>query len=514
MIFVQKLLNVYITLSLLSDPVAMKERGPWSSLWGKVADFADCRYWKLQPQVSIPALRELTLCFDLKLEAKASLWTAFIYRHPEAPYAELGLGGMSGRIVVWIFGMEWTTNPINFNVSRWYSLCLTWTCDKDRPVLYIDGVPENIMSAQGKDTAPLISSSPCSKLAPNGTLTLGAEHFLVNGIILINPFTLLPGKLSLFRLWGRERSEQQVTSLRCTEGELIRWQRGDWNTKSCAPLPDPSLHCEWSTYRVNLMFDIFCYDGNKTEPYTVRDIAHRWLREVLPASMYLHKVSVFEVIRSSAEDSVETTSQEDRQVWWIVPPKRFSCLVHVTVIPSLDVAAVQNEMLLRLSAPYVQPSRLLKLQADAPSIQTTPVETFNDATISPGDVVTEPSSATTATFHTTTTISSTSSANLSNLYFEVHVNVSITGDCDAQQTISSWLNSTLPDDMMTLLDLQLLPRAHRDLGELKSNLPASEAVFVYGVSRYGSCSSTQFPFEQQQNRKYMKTYCQTYKIRP
>lgn len=90
-----------------------------------------------------------------------------------------------------------------------------------------------------------VDSTPhsCCKLAPNGTLTLGAAHQLVNGNIQIIPFTGLLGKLSLFRLWRRERSKQEVTSLKCIEGDLVTWWSDDWDTQICAPLRDLSLHC-------------------------------------------------------------------------------------------------------------------------------------------------------------------------------------------------------------------------------------------------------------------------------
>lgn len=81
------------------------------------------------------------------------------------------------------------------------------------------------------------------KLGPNGTLTLGAAHHLVNGNVQVIPSSTLSGKLSLFRLWGREHSQEEVTSLRCTEGDLVRWNMDDWHTHTCHPLPDSSLHC-------------------------------------------------------------------------------------------------------------------------------------------------------------------------------------------------------------------------------------------------------------------------------
>lgn len=69
-----------------------------------------------------------------------------MYRHPAAQYTELGVGGKWDRLVVWLFGMEWTTNRIRPDVSQWYSLCLTWTHTKDRPTLYINGKPVDLMA--------------------------------------------------------------------------------------------------------------------------------------------------------------------------------------------------------------------------------------------------------------------------------------------------------------------------------------------------------------------------------
>ncbi|XP_034746736.1 adhesion G-protein coupled receptor G4-like [Etheostoma cragini] len=368
MTLLQKFLNVFITLSLLISPTTM-EQVPQLSLWGEVADFTvGCSHWTLKPQVSIPALQELTVCFNLKFKFQAtSPWTAFMYSHPEARYTELGLGGKWGHLVVWLFGTEWTSPKITLHQSQWYSLCLTWTHTKDRPSLYIDGNLVDILA----ETPPSITS--CSKLAPNGTLTLGATHRLVNGDIEIIPFPNPVGKLSLFRLWGRERSIQEVTSLKCTEGNLVKWDRDNWDTQICAPLPDSNLKCEWSIYEVRLMFAIFRSDGNNTELYTARDIAHNWLRKVLPNSIYLHRVSVFEVTRSSKEDSLVKTSHEDRLVRWSPPYNRFDALVHVNVIPSVDVAAVQIEMYKDLKDAYPDPSGQLQLLADVDSIHTTPV---------------------------------------------------------------------------------------------------------------------------------------------
>lgn len=135
---------------------------------------SSCNHWKLSPQVHIPALQEFTACFYLNLEvgrpspvsraglARADLapvqvqndapWTAFMYRHLEAQYTELGFGGRFGLLMVWLFGREWTTRPIVLQNSRWYMVCLTWTHQREKPALYIDGNPEDI--TEGGSSSP------------------------------------------------------------------------------------------------------------------------------------------------------------------------------------------------------------------------------------------------------------------------------------------------------------------------------------------------------------------------
>ncbi|KAM6983634.1 uncharacterized protein LKV04_011561 [Tautogolabrus adspersus] len=472
MMFSQKSLNVFITLSLLCSPASLTEQGAGLSLWGSVANFTSgCSHWTLKPQVSIPALQEFTVCLSLKLEALSpSTWTAFMYRHPEVQYAELGFGAKQGRLVVWLCGAEWITADLALPVSQWHSLCLTWAHTKDRPALFIEGKPIEMSEAHSLDTAPSVHPS-CRKLAPNGTLTLGASHYLVDGNINIIPFTRLLGSLAQFRLWGRE---QEVTSLRCTEGDFVKWEKDNWDTQVCAPLSDRSLQCEWSFYKVRLMFAIIRSDGNKTELYKARDIAHKWLRKVLPTGFYLPRVSVFEVTRSSTEDSHVQTSHEDQVVRWAPSYDRFHCLVHINVIPPLDVAAVQSEMYTNLRIPYDDPSGVLQLHADPDSIHTTPVESLTATTISPPGVVTSPSTVTPAISKTTTsstkspfTSAATTSgftagpSSVSELYFEVRMNVSITGDYDPEEILSTWLNTSLPDDTMMVLALQMLPKDRR-----------------------------------------------------
>ncbi|KAM9728985.1 adhesion G-protein coupled receptor G4 [Menidia menidia] len=502
---IQNILKVMLTLSLLSSYASPAKGAPWLSLWGKVADFSSgCNPWRLRHYVSIPALQDVTVCFHLKLEVERSTpWTVFMYRHPEIQRTELGLGGERGHLVVWLFGEEWTTSQINLTLSQWYSVCLTWSHIQTKPSLYVNGSLINIKSALNTDTS-FISRSR-RKLSANGSFTLGAGHVITDGRIETIPYSSVSGKVSLFRMWGRARSQQEVTSLGCTEGELVRWELSHWETWSCEPIPDTSLECEWSIYKAKLLFKIFSLEG-KTELYMARYIALHWLRTVLPG-IHLHTLSVFEV--TSAEFRMNTSSPDAPMLW--PPPNidRFQCLVHVNIIPGLDVAAVKQDMYINLTIPYHDPGGRLQLLADTSSIYITPVESFSSTTDDPTTEDPQSSSISTPTFTNTSSATlsptttlkiqtssmsfytstitapsfTTSPVNISELYFQVQVNMSITGDCDPGQIVPVWLNSSLPDELMVVLDLQLLPKVTRVKRDRQSDHFITDAGIPYIISR-------------------------------
>ncbi|XP_075875951.1 adhesion G-protein coupled receptor G4-like [Nelusetta ayraudi] len=68
------------------------------------------------------------------------------------------------------------------------------------------------------------------------------------------------------------------------------------------------------------------------------------------------------------------------------------------------------------------------------------------------------------------------------LYFEVKVNVSITGDSHTEEVLCFWVNSSLPDDVMILLDLHLLPKPLRDLHDPEFDQLAADVVSGQMVS--------------------------------
>lgn len=211
-------------------------------------------------------------------------WTAFMYRHPDVQYTELGFGGRDGLLVVWLFGREWTTRQFVLSSLQWYMMCLTWMHKREKPLLYINGFPEDIIEGGSGNTPPSLTSSmtiiilpfpdslparslnttpspptSCCKLAASGTLTLGATHRLVDGNIQVDPVSSMLGKLSLFRLWGRERSKEEVMSLKCTEGDLVMWWTGHWDAGACPATSDPTLRCgerRWNIWLSSFNFNI------------------------------------------------------------------------------------------------------------------------------------------------------------------------------------------------------------------------------------------------------------------
>ncbi|XP_077362082.1 adhesion G-protein coupled receptor G4 [Festucalex cinctus] len=462
MTFRGKIFNMAVSVTLLINVATSVMRAPLLSLWGNVAQFsAGCTHWKLEADVFIPTLDQLTVCLHLKFKAEGSgAWSAFMYHHPEVECAILGLGGREDAVVVWLLGNEWTTASVGLAPRQWHSLCLTWSHARDTPTLYVNG-SETELEAGDDD---ITSSASCCEMAANGTLTLGVAR-------RVGPCGDLLASLSLFRVWGRRRSGQEVKAAPCSEGDVLPWSREQWDTRVCAPIPDRTLTCEWSIYKVSLKFIIIRADGNNTEHYTARDIAHRWLEAVLPSEIYLHQVSVSEASRSSAEEASSSMNS-------------FSLLAYVNVIPGTDVAAVQQTIRTKLAPAYtLGPSGLVQVQADKASIQTTPVDAFPSNSTSPA----VPTTRRPVTTSTLAASSTQTSANISELFYEVQATVSITGECESPQLlVSTWLNDILSDHMMLVFGLQVLPEDLRRKRALTySDLSTSDEVSA-NVSRLAS----------------------------
>lgn len=71
-----------------------------------------------------------------------------MYRHPDVQYAELGLGVKGKLLVVWLFGEEWKTQPVNLYLSQWYSVCITWSQTNNKLTLFVNGAQTNMTAGE------------------------------------------------------------------------------------------------------------------------------------------------------------------------------------------------------------------------------------------------------------------------------------------------------------------------------------------------------------------------------
>lgn len=210
------------------------------SLWGKKVDFllTQCRFWRLSPALLIPELEEFTLCVDLRSKISTQDWTVFMYKRHGDTQPELGLSGMGGMLRVWLFGIE-RPAYVTLPEDNWHSVCMAWFGRQHGLHLYVNGVKVFGTYGSSRDTT--------RRLAPNGTLSLGTSHGFTNGDMVPEDGTGFLGSVSVFRMWGRGMEPQQLSALRCAEGDIVRWNALDWDTKECHAVSDPSLPCGKST---------------------------------------------------------------------------------------------------------------------------------------------------------------------------------------------------------------------------------------------------------------------------
>ncbi|XP_061089978.1 adhesion G-protein coupled receptor G6-like [Conger conger] len=229
--------------------------GSGHSLWGRKAVFGsqDCRgamgYWQLAGGRSVPALNELTVCVALSRNLTSPKWTVFMYKQRGGSRVELGLTGRSAWLHAWLFGEEWSA-PIKLPLNAWHTVCLTWSSRSRDLRLYVNG--SSVLEARVNETAP---GRPCC-LPADGSLTLGASHGFVNGQIEVESGSSFLGEMSLFRMWGREQG-----NCSCAEGDVVRWDTQDWDTRSCPPKPEAGLQCPSLTWGTIVMM---CKTQRKT----------------------------------------------------------------------------------------------------------------------------------------------------------------------------------------------------------------------------------------------------------
>ncbi|XP_025030128.1 adhesion G-protein coupled receptor G2 isoform X2 [Python bivittatus] len=174
--------------------------------------------WTLSPGISIPALRNFTVCVFLKLYNSKNSWTAFVYsKDPVGNLSasdhqlyDLGLTGERDKLTVWIFGKEITwAGKLDNNI--WYQICIRWKSEQQEVRIYIND--------EEKRSAKIMKTGP---LAGNGQLLLGCSQIPGSSSSSLDGMV---GELYMFRMWAnKDINYTQV----CQDGTIILWRKNNW----------------------------------------------------------------------------------------------------------------------------------------------------------------------------------------------------------------------------------------------------------------------------------------------
>ncbi|XP_035619608.1 adhesion G-protein coupled receptor G2-like [Oncorhynchus keta] len=225
---------ISVCLSVLAATCLPCSGSPGPSLWGKKVVFMGRHcVWQLDKGCLVPPLEELSVCVHLHREIATSEWTGFVYKAPGERQVELGLAGRGGFLVAWLFGHQWSV-PEDLPLKCWHNVCLTWSSHSERLRLYING--SSCLDAHVNATLP-------RRLAHNGTLTLGVSHNIVGGVMEFENGKNFLGAISLFRMWGHERTAEELRAQSCIIGNVVRWDNNDWDYQICLPEDDTNIQC-------------------------------------------------------------------------------------------------------------------------------------------------------------------------------------------------------------------------------------------------------------------------------
>lgn len=188
--------------------------------------------WQLNPEVRVPALTELSVCILLR-RTLSTEWTGFLYRATNKNQ-KLGLGGNSALLKIWLFEKQYMIHQ-ELRAKEWHSICLTWSAKNQKLTVYLNGTTLKELTLHSEDAH--------QQLAQNGTLTLGVSHIVQpSGEVKPESASNLLGEIALFRMWGKEWSAEELSSLGCADGDVVSWDLKEWKY-DCPPVPNDDLYC-------------------------------------------------------------------------------------------------------------------------------------------------------------------------------------------------------------------------------------------------------------------------------
>nr|XP_021336868.1 adhesion G-protein coupled receptor G4 isoform X1 [Danio rerio] len=425
------------------------------SLWGtkKAFTIRSC-IWQLNENVIIPPLEELSVCVNLMRVLTTSEWTAFDYKGPGQQHVELGLAGNGGNLKASIFGKEWTV-AYDLAKNNWHVVCLTWSSHTRLFQVIVNNRSFEF---------PLNETSP-RYLAANGTLSLGVSHSFVGGNIVFETGKNFLGDMSLFRIWKEQMSALQLAEFRCVDGNIVTWRTQDWDYQKCPSLPDNSLKCESSKYKIQMHLSITQNTNNDNTDS--QEMVLSWLKYIFHPKIMVHSVSLSSISLQTGADltgeNMEAVQEKPR-----IKTQWFDCVVFVRVIPAEDVSITVSTIKTLLIPSYSYSADIV-LMTNPVSINILSVAVLPNVTLSPAvstispvfsqttnipgigstnitTVVTLMSSLRTQAMDKICLISSSFTLNkeFGDIFYRVNLNITMSGSItDPKHTLEQWLQETL-----------------------------------------------------------------------
>ncbi|XP_063350759.2 adhesion G-protein coupled receptor G6 [Pelmatolapia mariae] len=179
---------------------------------------------KVANSVSIPALSQLTICFEVERNSlKQKEWIFTYSNNSSAMLLSLGSDGTGMKMVVdgVVCPIDNIILPSDFTYSM-KSFCVIWTSSNGRVAVYFNG----------NYWAKACSSSTGHSVQAGGEFRIGSQQQSFDG----NIYNL--------RLWDYAMSIQQLGALKCDNvGNVIDWDNSYWTIPASLAQTDTSLSC-------------------------------------------------------------------------------------------------------------------------------------------------------------------------------------------------------------------------------------------------------------------------------
>ncbi|XP_042082808.1 adhesion G-protein coupled receptor G6 isoform X5 [Haplochromis burtoni] len=179
---------------------------------------------KVANSVSIPALSQLTICFEVeRTSLKQKEWIFTYSKDSSAMLLSLGSDGTGMKMVVdgVVCPIDNIILPSDFTNSM-KSFCVLWTSSNGRVAVYFNG---NYL-------AKACSSSTGHSVQAGGEFRIGSQQQSFDG----NIYNL--------RLWNYAMSIQELGALKCDHvGNVIDWDNSYWTIPASLAQTNTSLSC-------------------------------------------------------------------------------------------------------------------------------------------------------------------------------------------------------------------------------------------------------------------------------